>query len=176
MNKFLRVFLPVVAVILLITVVILITQNGDHPLPFNRVEIKGTQGAKIYVKPSEGEERYLDNVPATVDVPVGATVILKHNGKEKQFSSEDLKEKREIRYDFPPRVDRVRISADPDAQIFIKRSETAREEFIDDVPATVNIPIGATIILRYKNEEKRFLYEEETDEERTQTVFYDFSK
>lgn len=142
----------------------------------NRVEIKGTQGAGIYLKLPEGEEQYLNNVPAVVDVPVGATVTLKHNGKEKRFSPEDLSEKTEIRYDFPPKVDRVRISADPDAQVFIKRSETAMEEFIDDVPITVDVPIGATIILRYNNKEKRFLYEEGTNEERVKKVFHDFSK
>lgn len=173
MPKFIRVVLILVfAVVILRLAFNFIADNGSP----NRVEFKGTQGTEIYVNLHEGGEEYLDNVPAVVKIPVGATVTLKYNGKEKQFSAEDLKGKNEIKYDFPPRVDRVRINANPDAQVFIKRSETAKEEFIDSVPLTMDVPIGATIILRHNNEEKRVLYEEGTNEVRTQKVFHDFSK
>jgi hypothetical protein len=58
----------------------------------------------------------------------------------------------------PPEFDRVEIKATEGTQVFVKLPEGV-EQYLDNVPAdnvpvTVDVPISATVILRYNSQEK----------------------
>ena len=60
--------------------------------------------------------------------------------------------------DSPPEFDRVEIKATEGTQVFVKLPEGV-EQYLDNVPAdnvpvTVDVPISATVILRYNSQEK----------------------
>ena len=171
MTKFVGVLLGVVGV-LLIVIVILIVRSCASPPKSDRVEIKATEGTKVFVKLPRGEEQYLDNVPATVDVPIGATVILRYNSQEKVYPYGTWEEG--ISHYFTAAVS---INAVPWAKVFIKLPEG--DDFIEPrsqdftIPPELNeknsnvtpirgglkVPIGTTIKLVYRNKEKIFSYE-----------------
>lgn len=129
------------------------------------VRVETTLGTKVFAVLPGGEEEYLKNIsipddgPIIVAVPIDATnIILRYNSQEKVYSHTAWKEGK-IVHGF---LDRVSIDADPDAEVFIIRTGTDAEEFIDDVPLTMDISIGTTIILRHQGEEKVILYKQGT--------------
>jgi hypothetical protein len=170
MTKFIGVLLGAVGV-LLIVIVILIVRGGESPPEFDRVEIKATEGTQVFVKLSEGVEQYLDNVPATVDVPIGATVILRYNSQEKVYPNGTWQGG--ISHDFTATVS---INAVPWAKVFIKLPEgdfieprpqdftippepNEKNSNVTPIRGGLKVPIGTTIKLVYGNKEKAFPYE-----------------
>ena len=155
-------------IVLFITVVVLIIffWSGRLGQELLEVEIKAPPGTKVFVTLPGGEEQYLKNVstldngPIMVEVPPDATdIILRHNREEKVFPYNEWRGGT-ISHDFSPKFDRVSIDADPDAEVFIIRPGTDEEDFIDNVPLTMNVPINATVILKYRGEKKVFLYKQ----------------
>ena len=65
----------------------------------------------------------------------------------------------------------IGINAVPWAEVFIESSETNEEISYGYTPITVDVPIGAKVILRHDNKEKVFPYEAWKDE---QTISHNF--
>ena len=150
-------------VLFIIVVVLIISFWSRSTDPVLEVEIKAPLGTKVFATLPGGDEVYLkdisrsDNGPITADIPTDATtVILRYDSQEKTF----LDWKGGITHNFSPKFGSVTINADPDAEIFIIRPGTDEEEFIDTVPATVAVPIGATVILKYDKKKRVFHYKQ----------------
>lgn len=154
--------LLIVLFIIVVVLIIFFWGGGSTP-KLLEVKIKAPPGTKIFATLPGGDEVYLkdisraDNAPITAEVPTDATtVILRYDSQEKVFHHW----KGGITHDFFPKFGSVTVNADPDAEIFIIRPETDEEEFIDTVPATVPVPIGATVILKYKDKKRAFHYKQ----------------
>ena len=152
-------------IILSIIVVLVIFFWSGRPNERFEVEIRTTPGTKVFITLPGGQEEYLTNVstldngPITVSVPIDAKdIILRYNSQEKVFPPETWEEG--VSQDFAPRFDRVAINADPDAEVFIILPGTHEEKFIDDVPLTMEVPIGATVILEYEDKKRVFYYKQ----------------
>ena len=148
-------------IVLFIIVVILIIffWNGRSKPKLLEVEIKAPPGTEVFVTLPGGEEEYLKNVstldngPIKVGVPIDATdIILRYNSQEKVFPSGIWEEGVTIPIS-------IGINAVPWAEVFIKSPETNEETSYGHTPITVDVPIDAKVILRYKNKEKVFPYE-----------------
>ena len=147
-------------VLFIIIVVLIIFFWNERPAPkLLNVEIKAPPGTKVFVTLPGGEEEYLKNVstlddgPITVGVPIDATdIILRYNSQEKVFPPDTWEEGVTVPVS-------IGVNAVPWAEVFIKSPEANEDSSYGHTPITVEVPIGAKVILRYNNKERVFPYE-----------------
>ena len=150
-----------------------------------RIEINATPGTRVFIKLPEKKEKYLRAVPATVDIPVAAIVILRYKDRKQVFSHEQWKSGK-ISHEFVSRnlgprkpvtsLVSVSINAVPWAEVFIKLPGThhfitpRKQNFIimpepngKDINVTpirggMKVPVGTAIKLVYDGKEQIFPY------------------
>ena len=174
----------VLLAIVIITVVILIfaIRFSKSPSPVSQsIEIFATPGTQVFIKLPDQKEKYLGNVPATVDVPIAAIIILRYKDKEQVFSHKHVKNGK-ISHNFDSRKHVISfvtlsINAVPWAEVLIKPPGTNRfmkpgtQNFIitpepngkninvTPIRGGIKVPTGTAIKLVYDGNEKIFPYE-----------------
>ena len=168
--------------------IVLLTKIFYPPEPETRaVEITAPTGTKVYAKlPDESKQHLGDLVDNSlaVDVPIGASVILRHQKKEKTFPPDTWENGKIVWQPEPtapkptsPRVVSVFVNAVPWAEVFIKLPGAdhfiipRREHFtippspdgekpnVTPIRGGLKVPVGTTIKLEYGDKEKTFSYE-----------------
>lgn len=151
-----------------------------------RIEINGTPGTRVFIKLPEKKEKYLRAVPATVDIPIAAIVILRYKNKEQVFSH-DQWQTGQISYNFDsvkpvtsvPSATRfvsVSINAIPWAEVFIRLPGThhfitprtqnfiitpepnGKDNNVTPIRGGMKVPVGTAIKLVYDGKEQIFPY------------------
>ena len=167
-----------VAVVIGIVLLYKIIFDGEGPDPepkTQHVEITAPNGTRVFVRlPGESERLLgvLNEVPLVLKVEVGASVILRHENKEKSFSPETWENGKIIwcpeppaPEPIPPRVVSVSINAVPWAKVFIKLPGTDRfieppekKSNVTPIRGGLKVPVGTTIRLVYGDAEKTIDY------------------
>ena len=109
-----------------------VIDGGGHGarLETRRVEIGAPKGTQVYAKLPDAIEQHLGDLvdnSLAVDVPIGASVILRHQKKEKTFPPDIWENGKIVWHPEPaapkptsPRVVSVSVNAVPWAEVFIK--------------------------------------------------------
>ena len=158
-----RIVLLAVGLIAVVILAFIYFRPREHPPPeptpkppttsqqkSHRVEIDSPQGTQVFSRLPGKKEKYLGKAPATVEVPIGAKIILRYKDKERVIHAHEVKEGK-ISDPFPPiepippippitpiAFELVSINAVPWAEVFIKPPGT--NYFIE--PDTQNFTRG----------------------------------
>lgn len=172
----------------IIAIVILIfAVRSCRPPSFEsqRIEINATPGTRVFIKLPEKNEKYIRAVPATVDIPIAAIVILRYKDKEQVFSHDQWKTG-QISHNFDSRnvgsrkpvtsLVSVSINAVPWAEVFIKLPGThhfitprkqnfiispepnGKDTNVTPIRGGMKVPVGTAIKLVYDGKEQIFPY------------------
>lgn len=164
-------------------------QPKPQPTPqqkSHRVEIDAPEGTRVYSKVRGKQEKYLGNAPATVNVPIGAKIILRYKDKERVISANRVKRGKISEHFTPiepvptktpiPFV-LVSINAVPWAEVFIKppgtnyflepdtknftrgAERTGENRNVTPIRGKMRVQVGTSIKLVYDGREKIFPYE-----------------
>ena len=191
--------LLVVGLIAVAILSFIIFRSCEHPSPgpqlkpqtpsqqkFHRVEIDAPDGTQIFSKVHGKEEKYRGKAPATVEVPIGAIIILRYMDKERVISANRVKGGK-ISDPFPPinpippitpiPFVLVSINAVPWAEVFIKppgtnyfiepdthnftrgSERTGENRNVTPIRGKMRIQVGTSIKLVHDGREKIFPYE-----------------
>ena len=176
-----------VGIIIVVLLIFTVRFSKSPSSESQRVEITATPGTQVFIKLPEKKENFLSRVPATVDVPIAAIIILRYKDREQVFSR-DQRKNGKISHNFDSRKPvtsvttvtpfvSVSINAVPWAEVFIKPPGTDRfikpnsQNFkitpepngkntnVTPIRGGMKVPTGTAIKLVYNGTEKIFPYE-----------------
>ena len=191
-----RIVLLAVGIITVVIVAYFIFRPQEPPSPepkpvkaSQNVEINAPEGTQVFSKLPGKKEEFLGNAPATIEVPIGAKIILRYKDKERVIPVNQVKEGK-ISDPFPPidpidpippitpiSFDLVSINAIPWAEVFIKPPGTnyfiepdtqnftrgseriGENRNVTPIRGKLRVQVGTSIKLVYDGREKIFPYE-----------------